>query len=170
MHADTGALFYAKQNDTWIIKLNGNLRYTMGCALQDFLDALFARQDYNDILVDLTDAHALDSTILGLLARIANFSQQRFQRQTTLLSTHPDVNQILENLGLTEIFSVRASHEAIAATLRPLAIPEPCDKAALSRVVYQAHQALSALNPSNQAAFKDVLEHLRPKLDRTPPL
>ena len=165
MDKEPGSLFYAKQGDTWIIKLNGDVRYTMGCALRDFLDRLFVRDDYRAILVDLTDAQAIDSTMLGLLARIANFSQQRFQRPTTLLSTHPDINQILDNLGLSEIFTIRATHDAIAATLRPLAIPEPCDKAALSRVVYEAHQALSALNPTNQANFESVLASLRPKLE-----
>jgi hypothetical protein len=38
--------------DTYIIKLIGDIRYTMGCALGDFLDRLFAHTDYNDIVVD----------------------------------------------------------------------------------------------------------------------
>jgi anti-anti-sigma factor len=162
---ESGAVFYVKQGDTYVIKLNGDVRYTMGCALGDFLNRLFAQTDYDGIIVDLTDAHSIDSTSLGLLARIANFSHQHFAHKTTLLSTNPDVNQILENLGFYEIFDIRDTGETISAALRQLAVPEPCDKDALTRIVYEAHRTLSELNPHNQEAFKGVLNSLRPKLD-----
>lgn len=161
---EPGAVFYVKQGNTYVIKLNGDVRYTMGCALGDFLNRLFTQTDYDDIVVDLTDVHSIDSTSLGLLARIANFSHQHFAHETTLLSTNPDVNQILENLGFYEIFNVRDTGETISATLRQLAVPEPCDKDALTRIIYEAHCALSELNPHNQEVFKDVLNSLRPKL------
>ncbi|MFZ1640581.1 MAG: STAS domain-containing protein [Candidatus Contendobacter sp.] len=161
---ESGAAFYVKQGNTYILKLIGDVRYTMGCALGDFLDGLFAQADYDDIVVDLTDAHSIDSTSLGLLAKIANFNRQHFAHQTTLLSTNPDVNQILENLGFYEIFNIRDTGETISATLRQLAIPDPCDKDTLTRIVYEAHHTLSELNPNNQEAFKSVLDSLRPKL------
>ncbi len=161
-----GAAFYVRQGDVYILKLSGDVRYTMGCALRDFLDGLFARTDYTAIIVDLTEAHSIDSTSLGLLARIANFSQERFQQKTTLLSTHPDVNQILENLGFYEIFTIRDSGEAISATLQQVALSDPsCNKEALTRIVYEAHRTLSDLNPSNQEAFKSVLDTLKPRID-----
>lgn len=165
---ESGAAFYVKQGNTYILKLVGDVRYTMGCALGDFLDGLFAQGDYDDIVVDLTDAHSIDSTSLGLLAKIANFSRQRFAHQTTLLSTNPDVNQILENLGFYDIFTIRDTGETISATLRQLAIPDPCAKDALTRIVYEAHRTLSELNPHNQEAFKGVLDHLLPKLGENP--
>ena len=161
---ESGAAFYVKQGATCILKLSGDVCYTMSCALGDFLNELFAQTDYDDIVVDLTDAHSIDSTSLGLLARIANFSRQHFARKTTLLSTNPDVNQILDNLGFYEIFNIRDTGETISATLRQLAISAPCDKDTLTRIVYEAHRTLSELNPSNQETFKGVLDSLRPKL------
>ena len=164
---ESGAAFYIKQGNTYVLKLVGDVRYTMGCALGDFLDGLFAQADYDDIIVDLTDAHSIDSTSLGLLARIANFSHEHFAHKTTLLSTNPDVNQILENLGFYDIFNIRDTGETISATLRQLAIPDPCSKEALTRIVYEAHRTLSELNPNNQDAFKSVLDSLRPKMGGT---
>ena len=82
------------------------------------------------------------------------------------MSTNPDVNQILENLGFYEIFDIHDTGETISATLRQLAVPEPCDKDALTRIIYEAHRALSELNPHNQEAFKGVLDSLRPKAGR----
>ncbi|RUQ35544.1 MAG: STAS domain-containing protein [Candidatus Competibacteraceae bacterium] len=160
---DEGAAFYIKQGDTFILKLVGDIRYTMGCALGDFLDGLFARTDYDNILVDLTEAHSVDSTSLGLLARIANFSRERFAHKTTLLSTNPDVNQILDNMGFYEIFDIIETGDTVSMALRQLSIEGPC-KDDLTRIVYEAHRTLSDLNPRNQETFKNVLDNLRTKL------
>jgi anti-anti-sigma factor len=165
---ESGAAFYVKQGNTYILKLIGDVRYTMGCALGDFLDGLFAQADYDDIVVDLTDAHSIDSTSLGLLAKIANFSHQHFAHKTTLLSINPDINQILENLGFYDIFNIRDTGETISKALRQLEIPDPCSKDTLTRIVYEAHRTLSELNPNNQEAFKGILDSLRPKIDGPP--
>ena len=160
---ETGAAFYVRQGDIYILKLVGDVRYTMGCALGDFLNDLFARADYDDIVVDLTEAHSIDSTSLGLLARIANFNRERFHHKTTLLSSNVDVNQVLDNLGFYEIFNIRDTGETISATLRQLAIHDPT-KDELTRIVYEAHRTLSELNPQNREAFKCVVENLRAKV------
>ena len=161
---DSGAAFYVKQGSVYILKLMGDVRYTMGCALGDFLDNLFTRTDYDDIIVDLTEAHSIDSTSLGLLAKIANFNQRRFAHKTTLLSTNPDVNQILDTMGFYDIFTIRDTGAAITATLQPLLDQGPC-KDELTRIVFEAHQTLSELNARNQEAFRGVIEQLRVKLD-----
>jgi anti-anti-sigma factor len=160
---ESGAAFYVRQGNTYILKLIGDVRYTMGCALGDFLDRLFTQTDYNDIVVDLTETHSIDSTSLGLLAKIANFNRQHFAHKTTLLSTNSDVNQILDNMGFYEIFNIRDTGEAITAALQQLAINAPC-KDDLTRIMYEAHQTLSDLNPRNEEAFKGVLDNLRSRL------
>ena len=161
---ESGAAFYVRQGNTYILKLIGDVRYTMGCALGDFLDRLFTQTDYNDIIVDLTETHSIDSTSLGLLAKIANFNHQHFAHKTTLLSTNSDVNQILDNMGFYEIFNIRDTGEAITAALQQLAINAPC-KDELTRIMYEAHQTLSDLNPRNEEAFKGVLDNLRSRLN-----
>ncbi len=157
---ESGAAFYVRQGNTYLLKLTGDVRYTMGCALGDFLDGLFTRTDYDNILVDLTETHSIDSTSLGLLAKIANFNRQHFEHKTTLLSTNEDVNQILDSMGFYEIFNIRDSGEAITTALQQLDVHAPC-KDELTRIVYEAHQTLSDLNPHNQEMFKGVLDSLR---------
>ncbi|MBK9950073.1 MAG: STAS domain-containing protein [Candidatus Competibacteraceae bacterium] len=159
-----GAAFYVKQGTTYILKLVGDMRYTMGCALADFLDGLFTHADYDDIVVDLTETHSIDSTSLGLLAKIANFNRQRFAHQTTLLSTNPDVNQILETMGFYEIFTIRDTGENISA-LQQLAIEGRAEGGANPDCLRSAPHPERA-QPPKSGAFKGVLDNLRPKLDR----
>lgn len=161
---EDGTAFYAKQGNTYILKLVGEVRCTMGCALGGFLDGLFARSDCEDIVVDLTETDSIDSTSLGLLARIANFSRDRFARKTTLLSTNPDVNQVLETVGFYDIFTIRDTGETISETLQQLAI-QPPNKEELTRIIYEAHCTLSELSLRNQEAFKDVIDNLAAKLN-----
>lgn len=162
---EDGSAFYVKQGNVYIIKLVGNIRYTMGCALNKFLDDLFARGDYDDIVVDLTETRSVDSTSLGLLAKIANFSQHRFAHKTTLLSTNPDVNQLLDSMGFYEIFDVRDTGAPLSSRLQQLAIEELC-KEDLTRIIFEAHSTLSDISAHNREIFGDVVENLRSKLGK----
>ncbi len=67
-------------------------------------------------------------------------------------------------MGFYDIFTIRDTGETIMVALQQLAIDGPC-KDQLTRIVYEAHQTLSELNPRNREAFKGVLDTLRPKLD-----
>lgn len=157
---DCGAAFYAKQGNTYILKLIGEVRYTMGCALGDFLDGIFHSADCHQIIIDLTETVSIDSTSLGLLAKIAKFNLQRCAHKTTLLSTNPDINQVLESMGFYEIFEISDSGEMITSALEELEIHPP-HKEELTRIIYEAHQTLSELNPRNKEAFQGVMDSLR---------
>ena len=159
---ECGAAFYTKQGDTYILKLVGEVRYTMGCALGDFLEALFHSADCSQIVVDLTEAASIDSTSLGLLAKIANFNLQHCAHKTTLLSTNPDINQVLDSMGFYAIFEISDSGEAITSALEQLDIRPP-HQDELKRVIYEAHQTLSELNPRNRETFQGVMDALRTK-------
>ncbi len=156
-----GAAFYARQGDTYFLKLTGDVRYTISCTLSDFLDDLFTRDDFTHIVVDLTSAHSIDSTSLGLLAKIANFNRQRSADKTTLLSTHADINQLLETMGFYEVFNISDTGEHITATMKKLKIQSP-EKEQLTQIVFEAHRTLSDLNSHNRGMFKGVLNSLHP--------
>jgi len=163
----TGQAFYAKQGTTYVIKLVGEIRYTMGCSLDDFLNRLFAKGDYTDILVDLTEAISVDSTSLGLLAKIANFMRMRYDRKVTLISTNADINQMLDNVGFYQVFNICDDRAACVEATQQLPLEE-ISKPQLTRTVYEAHALLSELNERNRDSFKGVVEALRTKLASTP--
>lgn len=161
---DAGTVLYAKQETTYVLKFVGEIRYTMGCSLENFLNQLFARHDYDDILIDLTEATTIDSTCLGLLAKIAIVVKSRFGRKTTLVSCNADINQILDGVGFAAVFNICDDREATVAAYRQLPSLDP-DKAQLTRILFEAHQILSELNEDNRHKFKSVLEVLKNNAD-----
>lgn len=157
------AIFYAKQDDVCIIKLVGDIRYPMGCALDEFLNQLFLKTDYNNIVLDLTEVMGIDSTGLGLLAKIANFVKDRFTTQTTLVSTNKDINLILDSVGFYEVFRICDTSPVKPKTLQ--LIPDKnFSKSELSKTLFDSHCTLSQLNDKNQETFKGVLDILRHKV------
>jgi anti-anti-sigma factor len=155
-----GSAFYAKHGNTYCIRLVGEIRYTMGYSLDDFLDRLFERRDFDDIVVDLTEASFIDSTNLGLLAKIANFLRKCFHRKMTLVSPNEEINQMLENVGFTDIFHIRHDREVGVEGERKLAIEEP-DKAELTQTVVSSHDILCEVNEKSRATFRDVRDMLK---------
>ena len=162
-----GAAFYAKHGNTYFIRLVGEIRYTMGYSLDDFLDRLFERRDFDDIVVDLTEASFIDSTNLGLLAKIANFLRKYFHRKMTLVSPNEEINEMLENVGFADIFNIRHDREIGVDGERKLAIEEP-DKEELTQTVVSSHDILCEVNEKSRATFRDVRdmlkEHTSPKI------
>ncbi len=160
---DSGEVFYSKQDHTYILKFVGDIRYTMGSSLDDFLDRLFTRNDFDNILIDLTETTAIDSTNLGLLAKIANFMRARLGKKTTLVSVNSDINQILDSVGFYEVFSICKDQQSCLVAAQRLAIANPSDSK-LAETLFEAHKILSELNPENREEFKSVVQVLKTKL------
>lgn len=158
-----GQAFYAKQGDTLIVKLVGDVRYTMSCSVDDFLEQWFAKENGTMMLIDLSEVECIDSTSLGLLAKVANFMHTRFANKVILIAPNPDINQLLDSVGFTTIFEIRSNGTLPAESMQRLHLLEPT-KAELAKTMLEAHQVLSDMNEKNRGTFKDVVEALRNKL------
>lgn len=158
-----GALYYAKQDHAYILRFVGEIRYTMGCAIDDFLTQLFKQQDFDNILIDLRETKAIDSTSLGLLAKIANFMRQQFAKRITIVSTNPDVNQTLDSVGFYQVFSVCEDPQAACGCAeQALDMPAEPNRKQLGETLYEAHRLLAELNDKNRETFRNVLDVLKP--------
>ena len=163
-----GQAFYAKQGDTLIIKLIGDIRYTMSCSVDDFLEQWFSRENGGDMLVDLSAVECIDSTSLGLLAKVANFMHARFARKVALISPNQDITQLLDSVGFTAVFDIHQDGAFPVESMQRLHLLEPT-KADLAKTMFEAHQVLSDMNEKNRETFKDVVDVLRSKLSRKNP-
>lgn len=158
-----GRILYAKVRDTYVLKFSGDVRYTACAPLSAFIKQLQVQDGYDDILIDLTDAEGLDSTNLGLLARIANLVQDRFHHKTTLISTNANVNRTLETMGFYDVFNIDDQCGSIDVSGRALP-PVKEQERETADAILQAHRTLSELNDSNREIFHSVVEALESDL------
>ena len=158
-----GSVSYAERAGTYVLRFEGAIRYTLGHALDTFLDSLFARGDFDTILVDLTAAESIDSTGLGLLAKIANFVRSRNGSKPLLFCYNPDVLEVLKAICMDQVFVLCDQ----APEFGPVAALPETDpsKADLARTVLSAHRLLCEMNENNRALFQSVVDTLEKDLD-----
>lgn len=164
---ENGAVYYARHEDAYVIKLTGEVRYQLGCSFDEFLKRLFAKADFSDIVIDLTEARMIDSTCLGLLAKIANYIRRRFDRKVSIFSSHEDINKILESVGFDTVFNICNANGGGMGDADRMTVCET-DRSHLAATLYEAHLILSELNEKNREMFKNVVEELQGKATTCP--
>lgn len=155
----SGRILYAVHNGTYVIKFVGDVRVPLCASLEGFLDRMFCDPDLCAVLIDLTETEAIDSTALGLIAKIAVVLRQRLDKRPVILSTNPDVNRILGSMGFDRVFLILEKAPAPEGALDELPFSEPSQQE-LTRHVIEAHRVLMSLNEKNKATFRDLVAAL----------
>jgi anti-anti-sigma factor len=162
-----GQILYAKVSNTYVLKFYGDLRYTICAPLSAFIKQL-QQLEFDDILIDLTEAEGIDSTNLGLLACIANLVQDRFQRKATVVSTNANVNRTLEIVGFYDVFTIDDQQPLPAVDARDL--PRVTDQEReIADAILKAHRTLAQLNEANREMFRSVVDALESELAANQP-
>lgn len=159
-----GSVLYAEHDGTWVLRLTGDVRAPWCSPVDALLERLFADPALHSVVIDLRDATNIDSTMLGLLARIGVQARNRLGSMPLLLAPRPDVRRLLDSMCLDKVLKIvdddeiarcacdgAVAHE-VPAVERSDA--EVCDK------VTGAHRALMELDERNRAAFHDVVTRL----------
>ena len=157
-----GKVYFAEHDGSCVLRFTGAIRYTLGHSLDGFLDRLYARGGFERVLVDLNDTESIDSTGLGLLAKIANSERQRNGGKALLFSSRPDINELLTCLCLDEFF-VFADGASDATPGNALADDE-ASAGELAQTILDAHRRLAAINENNRVMFQSVVDELSREL------
>ena len=163
---EQGKIFYAKTRDVYIIKLVGDVRYTTSVSLDSFLNKLFRVKHFNNIIIDLTEATNVDSTTLGLLAKIANFVQTKLIKHPVIVSTNPDINKILTSICFDKIFLIISDSKDDLDKLTTVPDVTITD-AETARIILEAHQNLMSIDEENRHMFKDVVSAFETEVSQT---
>lgn len=156
-----GKILYAELDGIYVVHPVGNVRYTISRGLDKLINRIQEDENARDIIADLSETAFLDSTNLGLLARLASMAFKKFQRHPQLISCNHNINMVLESMGFKQIFNISDNW--------PTAIPEDqaleevdIDQAPTFGVadLLAAHRQLSEMNEKNAETFHDVIELL----------
>lgn len=155
---------YAEVEGNYILKFEGDIRVTLCASFDAFITHMFANPRLNSILLDLSKAKNIDSTALGMIAKIAAQSIKVLQQQPTTLSTNPDIDRILQCMGLPQVLNMVKSldlekHACKDAKVKDMPLGDHT-QAHMCGKVLEAHKSLMALNESNKAVFHDLVSGL----------
>ena len=160
-----GRIEYARLNGTHIFKIVGEVRAHRCISL----DRLLHKIDQDTVgqghvigaVVDLTETTFVDSTVLGVLAKLGLTLKQRYNVQAFMLSTNPDITTLANSMGLNQVFTILncCSRTPMGCT-KELA-DEPCSSATLLDTVLDAHRTLMQLNDHNKNMFETLVNQLQ---------
>lgn len=155
---DKGKILVGESGGNYLIKMTGDVRVTLCTSLNQYINSIFKRNDVKSVLIDLRDTDGLDSTSLGLLAKLALYSERRYGVVPILFCTNESILKTLEVMALDELFDVICSDTADEAILREL----PCepDEGRAREDVLEAHRLLVEINPECEAEFIDLIRYL----------
>lgn len=156
------------------LQLRGELRLGMCCSLDSLIETVFEAQPLRvrAVVIDLTHASFMDSTMIGLLAGVARELKRLGLPRATVFSTHPEINQLLSCLCLEEVFTVvhQSTDQAmdlglLATTQMQGADAGPESERHTAQVILKAHEALIGVNEANRPVFQSVVELFREQLN-----
>jgi anti-anti-sigma factor len=156
---EDGKILYAMVEKTCILKLVGAIVYKISPCFDRFLMKVSEDSSIEKFIVDLTETCHIDSTNLGLLARLHEYSSAKSGQPPTVVSTNENINEVLKNIGFAKMFNLIESLEECESDLKELPM-EDCDKKNLSEIMLNAHRELDKLNEANKELFKDVIKYL----------
>jgi anti-anti-sigma factor len=155
----SGKILVAEHSGVNVIKMSGDVRLTLCVSFDAFINSMFAGESFCSVLFDLTEAQAIDSTTLGLMAKISLSAHQRCREKPVVLSNNPGITRLLESMGFDDIFHIVSDANLPFADVHEL--PQACgtEEQVKARVL-EAHRILMELNETNSDTFRELVETL----------
>ncbi len=151
-----GKVLVAEQDGIHVLKFVGDVRVTVGYAIDTLLNAILKGDDFKSVIIDLTETVAIDSTSLGLLAKISIQTKKTYDIVPTILSTNDDITRILMSMGFDQVFLIINESMDSGIELGEFPIQNPPEHVVREKVL-EAHQVLMELNEKNQLIFRDLV-------------
>ena len=102
----SGRILVASHDGVYVLVFEGDVRLTLCTAVDEYLEKMFQDHGFRSVVVDLSETDNIDSTSLGLLAKLSIQTERRFSFRPTLISTRRDITRILLSMGFNEVFDL----------------------------------------------------------------
>jgi len=154
-----GTILFAQVDSVQVLKFVGDVRVTLGPTISKYLESIGQDSRLKSIVIDLTETTCIDSTSLGLLAKISLRSQDALKVLPTIVSTNDDVTRILTSMGFERVFLIVGDTDICCEQMGEL--PESsATEAELRDQVLEAHRILMKLSKDNELKFRDLVAAL----------
>ena len=154
-----GSILFAEKDGVHVLKFVGDVRLSLGPTLVAYLEKLESCRQFNGMIIDLSGTGTIDSTALGLIARIAICTRERFNTATSIISPREDITRILKSMAMEEVCVIRQDVPDEDADLSELPLVV-CAEDTMRKQVLEAHRTLMNFNAENFEKFHDLVDAL----------
>lgn len=159
----SGHIYVAEQDGVYIIKLVGDVRLTLCVSFDQFIAGMFEENSMQAVIFDLRETLGVDSTTLGLMAKISIGARKRGLELPVVVVNDPSINRLLVSMGFEDIIRIVREQEVPEGD-PVLSLPEMTeDEDAVHERVLEAHKILMQLNQPNRVKFRELVETLQKK-------
>lgn len=155
----SGQIMVGAHQGVYIVKLIGDVRLNLCTSFDSFIDNMFARDDFAGVAFDLHGAEGVDSTTLGLMAKIAIRAQERGCQKPLVFSANKGIQHLLDAMGFDSLMEISDQQHEFSVETRPLVCNTP-DECAAREKVLEAHRVLMSMNEQNAETFRDLVHTL----------
>lgn len=155
-----GVIKVADKDGVFVVKMQGDVRLTLSLTFDKFIDEMFRTPEFCSVIFDLNDAQAIDSTTLGLMAKISLKGRALAHMDPIVVSINPSITRLLESMGFSEILQIVESADISHAEFKPLSADSDPNEDEIKGKVLEAHRALVDLNAKNQETFRELIKSL----------
>lgn len=152
-------ILQAHERGIYVLKFIGEIRLNLCSTLDQIIDDMVCNPEFRTVVVDLTETEVIDSTTLGLLAKIAMASQDRSQFLPTLISTNSDITRIVQSMGFDRIFVIVREPASDIEELEEIPVLRASERDVRDKVL-DAHRVLMSMNERNRDEFENLVRAL----------
>ncbi len=154
-----GKILVSDEEGNYLLKFIGDVRVTLCGSLNRHMETIFGSHDVKNVIVDMLEAEGLDSTTLGLMAKLGLYCRKEYGINVRVFCQNPSILRTLDCMGFEDIFDIIQEVPNINVKLHSIESVNP-EVNEIRRQVVEAHKLLMQLNPDNSKEFTDLIRAL----------
>jgi len=155
----TGKILVSDKDGNYLIKFSGDVRVNLCGSLNHHMAAIFGSTDVQHVVIDMLEAECVDSTTLGLIAKLALHCRKEYNINMQLFCQNPSILLTLDCMSFDEIIDICQEVPDIDADLHAIeTVNSDIDE--VRRQVLEAHKLLTQLSPDSSKEFTDLIRAL----------
>ncbi len=155
-----GTILSARVDSVEYIRFVGIIRYSHCAGLEAHIDRMFSNPSFSEVAIDLEQAQMLDSTALGLLARISIEFTKISSKKPVIFLQKGELAHILKRVCFDQVFSIIAKNNNPENLQFVELTPIQKNEEEVLACVVAAHRCLAEISEDNKRYFTDITKAL----------
>ncbi len=154
-----GRILAAHHHGAYALKLVGDVRVNLCSSIDDYLDHMFEDPEFQSVMVDLCEAEGVDSTTLGLLAKLALRARKQYGLTPVIYSCRMGINRLLQSMAFGKLFDIRQESFVNGEVIQEIPAVSGDPDEVRDKVI-EAHRVLMDMSEENRERFRDLVTSL----------